>query len=51
MDSVERLALEVNLVSVIGADSEGVFGNPRDLETNEDMKAWCEGLREGGGGG
>ena len=51
LDSVERLALEVNLLRVIGSDGAGLFGDPKDLETNEDMRAWCEGLRNGGGDG
>ena len=33
LDSVERLALEVNLLRVIGSDGEGLFGDPKDLET------------------
>lgn len=51
MDKIERLALEADYVEVIGADNEGLFGDPRDLEQDENMADWMAGLREGGGEG
>ena len=51
MDKVERIALAVNIVHVIGSDNEGVFGSPKDIEKDEDIALWVKGLREGGGGG
>ena len=51
MDAKERLAIEVNEISIAGSAQEGVFGNPKDLEQDEEMRDWIAGLREGGGGG
>lgn len=51
MGKIERLALEVNYIEVTGSAHEGVFGEPRNLEDNEDVRLWTTGLREDGGGG
>lgn len=45
------LALEVGYVDVLGSDGEGLFGNPKDIEENDKLKLWSDGLREDGGGG
>jgi hypothetical protein len=45
MDSVARLILEVGYIEVAGADHEGVFGDPKHVETHEDLVEWIKGLR------
>lgn len=50
--SVESyLTFEVGFVGILGAEGEGRFGNPKNVEENEKVKLWAEGLREDGGGG
>ena len=51
MDKSEHLALAIGFVHVIGSDHEGTFGSPKDVEKDEDIALWVEGLREGGGAG
>ena len=51
MSSDESLAFEVGEVDILGADHEGVFGNPCSVETHEDIQEWVAGLKEGGGAG
>jgi hypothetical protein len=46
-----HLLFEVGSVDILGSDGEGEFGNPKDVEENEKVMAWTEGLREHGGGG
>ena len=47
----EHLALEIGSADVLGADHEGVFGSPTLIENQEEVKAWVQGLRQGGGEG
>lgn len=51
VDEVYRLALEVNAVRVVGAEGEGTFANPKDIEEDNDMHLWAKGLRTGDGSG
>lgn len=51
LSEVEHLALAIGFVHVIGAEQEGIFGSPKDIERDEDIALWVSGLREGGGGG
>lgn len=51
MSAHPRLAMECEEFSIIGASGEGVFGNPRVVESNEDLRMWSEGLRQHGGAG
>lgn len=51
LTSIERIALEVNEVSINGSFDEGTWGNPKDIETVGDIKLWCEGLMDPHGGG
>ena len=50
MDQVERFALEASSIKIIGGDHEGVFGQPRSLEQDEDLRLWAQKLRAGEGG-
>ena len=50
MDQLERFALEVGLIEIVGGDHEGVFGSPRSLEQDEDLRLWANKLREREGG-
>lgn len=47
----EHLSLEVDFIETIGLPHDGLFGEPRDIEQDEDIKLWVAGLKEGGGGG
>ncbi|KAH0827829.1 hypothetical protein J3R83DRAFT_3455 [Lanmaoa asiatica] len=47
---VSHMSLEISHVSSIGSGGH-LFGNPRDLESDENMKEWVLGLRQDGGGG
>ena len=51
MSDTETIALEVGTFSVLGADHEGIFGDPANIEIHEDIQEWIAGLKEGGGGG
>ena len=51
MSALSRIALEVNVFALLGANGESVYENPRGVETNQDIHEWCEGLRADGGGG
>ena len=51
MDQLERFALEAGLIEIVGGDHEGIFGLPRSLEQDEDLRLWATKLREGGEGG
>ncbi|TFY80981.1 hypothetical protein EWM64_g3035 [Hericium alpestre] len=51
MTKLETLALDVGSVSIIGSAHEPMFGSPQDLQCNESLQTWMEGLREPGGGG
>ncbi|KAL5485275.1 hypothetical protein ACEPAI_7917 [Sanghuangporus weigelae] len=51
MTDTETIALEVGEFRILGADHEGIFGNPTSIEMHEDMQEWISGLKEGGGGG
>ena len=45
------LALDCDSVSLLGSYDEALFGSPREVETNNDLRLWSEGLRQDGGGG
>ena len=47
---VSHISLEIDHVTLIGTSGH-LFGNPRDLESDENMKEWVLGLRQDGGGG
>lgn len=47
---VSHISLEIGGLSSIGTGGH-LFGNPRDLESDENMKEWVLGLRQDGGGG
>lgn len=47
----EHLNLEIDYIETVGSPHEGVFGNPLDVEQDEEIKMWVTGLKEGGGGG
>ncbi|KAL5528592.1 hypothetical protein ACEPAF_7728 [Sanghuangporus sanghuang] len=51
MTDTETIALEVGEFRILGADHEGIFGNPTSIEMHEDIQEWVSGLKEGGGGG
>lgn len=44
------LVLECRQVSVLGACGEACFGNPKEIETNSDLRLWSSELRKDGGG-
>lgn len=46
-----HLALECNLVSVLGSSGECTFGNPRPITSNPDVKLWSDSLHHDGGAG
>jgi hypothetical protein len=48
--SVSHISLEIGHVKSVGIGGH-LFGNPRDLESDENMKEWVLGLRQDGGGG
>jgi hypothetical protein len=45
-----RLALSVEFIEVIGGDGERIKA-VHDVELNDKVRRWTEGLREDGGGG
>lgn len=47
---VSHISLDVDFVKLLGIGGH-LFGNPRDLESDENMKEWMLGLRQDGGGG
>lgn len=51
MSTKAHLVLDVNTFDVKGAFGEPKWGNPLDIEFSADVKAWVEGLRQGGGAG
>lgn len=51
MSDVPQLALDVGVLGVQGCIGEEVYGTPRNVETNENIREWSEGLRTDGGGG
>lgn len=51
MSQSEKLALEVNEFSVLGAFDENAYGSPQQVESVESLREWAEGMRAGGGGG
>lgn len=51
MSDVPQLALDVGVLGVQGCIGEEVYGTPRNVETNENIREWSEGLRADGGGG
>jgi hypothetical protein len=48
--SQSRLALAVGFIEVIGGEGERIKA-VQDVETNDKVRRWTEGLREDGGGG
>jgi hypothetical protein len=51
MTSNAHLVLEIDMFEIKGAIGDKPWGNPKDVETDKDVKLWVEGLRLGGGGG
>jgi hypothetical protein len=51
MSEQARLALETDHISIIGSIGEAQWGDPQDVETNNHLYLWSEGLRQHGGGG
>ena len=51
MSPDSHLVFEVGFVDILGSDGEGQFGNPKNIEENEKVMAWTQGMREHGGGG
>jgi hypothetical protein len=49
MSEIACLALEIDSVSIIGSIGEAQWGDPQDIEANEDLRLWSEGLRRDGG--
>ncbi|KAG8213900.1 hypothetical protein J3R82DRAFT_10645 [Butyriboletus roseoflavus] len=47
---VSHISLEIDHVVSLGTGGH-LFGNPRDLESDKNMKEWVLGLRQDGGGG
>lgn len=47
---VSHISLEINYIHPIGTGGH-LFGNPRDLKSDENMREWVLGLRQDGGGG
>ncbi|PPQ99753.1 hypothetical protein CVT24_009736 [Panaeolus cyanescens] len=45
------LALECHSVSYMGAAGSSIFGSPRQVNSDPQVKEWLHGLREGGGAG
>ncbi|KAJ7783063.1 hypothetical protein B0H16DRAFT_1495201 [Mycena metata] len=46
-----RLALHCELVTMIGSFDEGKWGNPRDVESDAELKEWGDALTKDGGAG
>jgi hypothetical protein len=51
MSEKSYLALDVEQVTLVGSENEAQYEDPRELETNEDIRIWAAGLRQDGGGG
>lgn len=51
MTTQSFITLVVENVDVLGSQGEAQFGKPRDVEEEENVKAWVEGLRVPGGAG
>ncbi|KAI0092925.1 hypothetical protein BDY19DRAFT_920900 [Irpex rosettiformis] len=51
MSTKAHIVLEVDAFEIIGAFGEDAWGKPVDMEFNQDIKLWVEGMREGGGNG
>ncbi|KAH9839311.1 uncharacterized protein C8Q71DRAFT_855938 [Rhodofomes roseus] len=51
MSLSEHICLEVNDFSLSGAFNEPVWGSPRPIGTQSDIREWVQGLRQGGGAG
>ena len=51
MSPDEHLTLEIDYIDTIGLPHGGMFGEPRDIEQDVDIRQWSAGLKEGGGGG
>ncbi|KAF8444565.1 hypothetical protein L210DRAFT_3642827 [Boletus edulis BED1] len=47
---IAHISLEISQVKLVGIGGH-LFGNPRDLELNENVKEWVLGLLQDGGGG
>ncbi|KAF8554167.1 hypothetical protein OG21DRAFT_1603650 [Imleria badia] len=47
---VSHISLEIGHVKSVGVGAH-LFGNPRDVESDENLKEWVVGLRQDGGGG
>ncbi|KZP22384.1 hypothetical protein FIBSPDRAFT_859696, partial [Athelia psychrophila] len=45
------LAFEVNSINVLGSQGEGVFGTPKSVEEDSDVKMWADDMRKLGGNG
>jgi hypothetical protein len=45
------LAIDCDSVSLFGSFDEARFGSPKEVEANNDLRLWSEGLRQDGGGG
>ncbi|KAJ7188340.1 hypothetical protein C8R46DRAFT_1183854 [Mycena filopes] len=46
-----RLALHCESVSMIGGFNEGKWGNPKDLDSDADLREWSQALTKDGGAG
>lgn len=51
MSSTQHLALDVGSFKLLGSYDEAVWGDPKDIESHQDIQEWVKGLREDGGGG
>lgn len=51
MSSMSHLALEVKEFDVKGSFGADPWGSPQDVESDERIREWIEGLRTDGGGG
>lgn len=51
MSSNAHLVLDVESFELVGAFGEPVWGKPKDIELNADIRTWVEGMRQGGGAG
>lgn len=51
MSFSDHICLEVNDVSLSGAFNEPLWGSPKPVETQPDIREWVQGLRQGGGAG
>ena len=51
MSDESFLAIECNAFSTIGSYGEAMFGDPKSVEKDKDLREWSDGLRKGGGAG